>query len=129
LEGTRTGFLKLMLFANILFDFILGFFFLFFLPEMENILLIEPLNYRYFGQIFGLTLLTNGVIQLISFMNMERFILFPFIISIERIVFAVIGFINIILIPTLLIFIAIQIFLGIVTILSIKLSRLSLRVH
>lgn len=134
MEGSKTGFLKIMIFGDILHDFIFGFFFLFFLSQMESLLLFpEPLNYPIFAHIMGLFLITLGVIQLISFMNLERFIIIPFIISAERLGFFIIGIINIVYMPEsilqIIAFIMIELFLSLMTIVAIKLSRLSLRVQ
>ncbi|MBD3229767.1 MAG: hypothetical protein GF329_16415 [Candidatus Lokiarchaeota archaeon] len=134
MEGSKAGFLKVMLFASLLHDLIFGFFFLFFLPQMENLLLFpEPLNYPIFAHAMGLFLMTLGVIQLISFLNLERFIIIPFIVCIERIGFFIIGIVNIVYMPEsifqVIAFILIELFLSMMTIISIKLSRLSLRLQ
>ncbi|MHA1270682.1 MAG: hypothetical protein ACTSPY_12890 [Candidatus Helarchaeota archaeon] len=134
MEGTRVGFLKIMVFFSTLHDFLFGFFFLFFLPQMEYILLFpEPLNFPIFGHFVGLLLLFMGIIQLISLLNLERFILFLFIISCERICFFIIGIFEIVYMPSsvlqIIIFISIDLFLGLLTFISIKISNLSLKIH
>ncbi|MHA1312142.1 MAG: hypothetical protein ACTSQO_14605 [Candidatus Helarchaeota archaeon] len=134
MEGMHIGFLKTIIFFGILHDFIFGFFFIFFLPQLEYILLITiPLNYPIFAHFLGLLLFTMGVIQLISFLNLERFILLPFIINCERFAFFIIGIVDMfqfpLAIPQILIFISLNLFLSLLTIIAIRISKLSLKLH
>ncbi len=107
---------------------------MFYLSQLEIILLFpEPLNYPIFSHIVGLLLFTMAIIQLISLLNLERYIIFPFVVSCERIGFFIIAIMNIVSMPTsvmqILIFISTNLSLGLLTMVAIKLSNLSLRIH